>query len=558
VRRLAAIAVLALAAVAAFLMVGAKADKSAAAAYKVQFDNAFGLFEGGDFRVGGVTAGSTKSFEIKEEPGKRPVAEVEVTVKERGFGDFYENASCDIKPQSLIGEYFVDCQPGDKSAKKIPTDGSGVIPVKNTTSTVPQDLVNNILRTPYRDRLRLIISSLGAGLAGRPQDLQSVLRRAHPGLRETTKVLRTLGDQNATIERFIADSDRVVGALNNNKQDVVRWVRETGRTAAITATRRRELTQSFQKLPGFLDQLTPTMARLENLTDAQRPLLGDLRTAAPDLTTFFNRLGPFAEASRPAIRSLGRAGKVGTKAFKRGKQEVDALRALAPQVAPTAKPLRQFLQGLDDRGRSIEDDNRAKLSAPPAPDKTAIPKSGGFTGFEAFWNYFWWQTWSLNGFDKFGHILRVSVLLNLGQNGRPACSNYVNDASDPALLKECNQWLGPYQPGLKSPDFTDGSAPSSRSVSSRADKPAARAGERRSAGQPDAGPVKGQRDISKPQIVLPPDLQRLVDQLPAGKRTKGNVDKLRQGLQNKVIGQQPENGGDATQDAQLLDYLLAP
>ncbi len=557
-RRLAAIAVLALAGVAAFLMTGASGDKSSAATYKVQFDNAFGLVEGGDFRVGGVTAGQTKTFEIKEEPGKRPVAEVEVTVKERGFGDFFENASCDIKPQSLIGEYFVDCQPGDKSAKKLPADGSGTIPVKNTTSTVPQDLVNNVLRTPYRDRLRLIISSLGAGLAGRPQDLQTVLRRAHPGLRETTKVLRTLGDQNATIERFIVDSDRVVGALNDNKQDVVRWVRETGRTAEITATRRRELTQNFQKLPGFLDELKPTMKGLEDLTDAQTPLLGDLRRAAPDLTTFFNRLGPFAEASRPAVRSLGRASKVGTRAFNRGKQEVDALRRLAPDVPRTARPLRQFLQGLDDRDRAIEPDNRAKLSAPPSPDKTAIPNSGGFTGMEAFWNYFWWQTWSLNGFDKFGHILRVSVLLNLGQNGRPPCSEYINDAHDPELLKECNQWLGPYQPGLKNPDFTDGSAPSSRAVSSRAEKPAARAGERRGAGEPDAGPVKGQRDISKPQIVLPPDLQRLVDRLPAGKRTPGNVDKLRQGLKQQVNGGQRDGGNDATQDAQLLDYLLAP
>jgi virulence factor Mce-like protein len=550
-----AIGVLALACAAAFLMVGAKVDRGDAATYTVQFDNAFGLVEGGDFRVGGVTAGATKSFEIKEEKGKRPVAEAEVTVRERGFGDFYANASCDIKPQSLIGEYYVDCQPGDKSAKKLPTDGSGVIPVQNTTSTVPQDLVNNVLRTPYRDRLRLIISSLGAGLAGRPKDLQTVLRRAHPGLRETTKTLRILGDQNATIERFIADSDRVVASLENNKKDVVRWVRETGRTADITATRRAALTQNFRKLPAFLDELKPTMARLADLTDAQRPLLTDLQRAAPDLTRFFNRLGPFAESSRPAVRSLGRASKVGTKAFNRGKEEVAELRQLAPQVAPTAKPLRQFLQTLDDRARSIEGDSRAVKAAPPAPDKTAMHGTQGFTGFEAFWNYFWWQTWSLNGFDKFGHILRVSVLLNLGQNGRPACSNYINSAKDQALLSECNQWLGPYQPGLRSPDFTDGSAPNSR-ARKVADKPAARVGERRGQGQPDAGPVKGQRDISKPQIVLPPDLQRLVNQLPVGKRTKENVDRLRQGLTQKVTGQPAPT--DATQDAQLLDYLLSP
>ena len=72
---------------------------------------------------------------------------------------------------------------------------------------------------------------------------------------------------------------------------------------------------------------------------------------------------------------------------------------------------------------------------------------------------------------------------------------------------ECNQWLGPDQPGLTNPDFTDGSAPASRAGAARS-RPPTSVGERRSEGQPDAGPVKGQRDISKPQIVLPPDLQQ--------------------------------------------------
>ena len=43
------------------------------------------------------------------------------------------------------------------------------------------------MRRPYRERFRLIITELGTGLAGRPDDLQEVLRRAHPGLRETSQ-----------------------------------------------------------------------------------------------------------------------------------------------------------------------------------------------------------------------------------------------------------------------------------------------------------------------------------------------------------------------------------
>jgi ABC-type transporter Mla subunit MlaD len=542
-RRLIVIACVAAACVVAFVLTGASND-SDSRTYKVLFDNAFGLVEGGDFRVGGVKAGQTKKFEVRSRRGQRPLAEVTVEVTEPGFGDFRQDASCTIKPQSLIGEYYVDCQ-GGNSPNRLPTDGSGTIPVKQTVSTVPQDLVNNIMRQPVRERFRIILSSLGAGLAGRPDDLQAVLRRAHPGLREITRVLRILGNQNRTIERFIADSDTIVAELENNKQDVVRWVRETGRTAEVSASRRADITRSFQRLPTFLSELRPTMARLGELTDVQTPLLADLERAAPSLETFFTRLGPFAEASRPALRSLGEAARVGSRAFRRGRDEVDELARLAPETGPTAKPLRQFLQTLDDRRRGIENDPRAKRSAPPSPDKTAIPGEGGFTGMEAFWNYFFWQTLSLNGFDRFGHILRVSVYAD------PACEEYVNSAEH--VEDHCTQWLGPYQPGIRSRDFTDGSAPSSR-ARREAERPAARVGERRGQGQPDAGPLPGQPDISRPQIVLPPAVRGLLDVLKPGRRAP-NAPRLPDApkVPNPVGG-----GGGGRGDTGLLDYLMSP
>ncbi len=55
------------------------------------------------------------------------------------------------------------------------------MPVTQTQSTIPQDLLQDVMRRPYRERLRLIINELGTGLAGRPQDLNEVIRRADPG-----------------------------------------------------------------------------------------------------------------------------------------------------------------------------------------------------------------------------------------------------------------------------------------------------------------------------------------------------------------------------------------
>jgi ABC-type transporter Mla subunit MlaD len=506
-RRLLAIVVVGAALAGAFLLTGAS-DKGGARKYRIVLDNAFGLAEGGDFRVGGVRAGKTTSFDIEKKRGHAAKAVVTAEISERGFDDFRADASCEVKPQSLIGEYYVDCQPGS-SKRKLPTDGTGTVPVKQTASTIPTDLVNNIMRRPYRERLRFIINELGTGLAGRPQDLQEVLRRAHPGLRETTRVLRILGNQNRVIESFIADSDTVIGELNGNRSDVVRWVQEAGDAAEISATRANDIRRGFHRLPTFLAELRPTMARTEELIDAQRPLLGDLRRAAPSLTTFFTRLGPFSEASRPALRSLGQASEAGSRAFRKGSEEVSELVRLAPQAPPTFKPLRQWFQSMDDRRRAIEDDVRAKNSAPPPPDPTAITGSGGFTGLEAPWNYFFWQTLALNGVDDVGHYLRNGLTANdcsPQRNSPPQPGN----AADKQLFEKCNSWMGPNQPGITTPDFTRSSS-RLRQLQRDSSRPAARAGERRQAGQPEAGPRPGQRDISKPQIVLPPGVRDLLN-----------------------------------------------
>jgi virulence factor Mce-like protein len=526
---------------AALVLAGASDQKSDARTYRIMFDNAFGLTEGGDFRVGGVQAGQTTKFDVDKKPGESPKAVVTAEVQKPGFGDFRKDATCEILPQSLIGEYYVDCQPG-KSEERL--ESGGVVPVDQTSSTIPTDLVNNIMRRPYRERFRLIITELGTGLAGRPDDLQEVLRRAHPGLRETSKVLRILGDQNQVIKDFIRDSDTVVNELEKNKRNVVRFVREAGDAAEISATRRAELRAQFQRFPRFLDELRPTMARLGELADEQTPLLADLERAAPDLDTFFTRLGPFAEASRPAVRSLGEMGVVGTRVFRKGRQEIAELRELSEEAPAFAKPLRQFLQTIDDRKRAIENDVRAKETAPPAPDPTAIPGEGGFTGMEALWNYFFWQTLSINMLDDEAHILRA------GLTAVPDCINFTNEPpktpADHEKFERCNSYLGPYQPGVLSPDpLDDGSNPNAASLRAQSGKPASRPGEQRGEGQPEAGPLPGQRDLSQPQVVLPPDLQRMLDSLSPQQQQRIDAGDLPANLDGQTTGE-------------LLDYLLGP
>jgi ABC-type transporter Mla subunit MlaD len=566
-KRIGSILLVLVAAAAVIALTGARSPREESGTqFKIAFDNAFGVTEGGDLRVGGVKAGKTLKFELsdgKECQGRTPgdgpprvCAVIDVTITQNGFENFKTDAHCDIRQQSLIGEYYVDCQPG---LNKQPLGDNAIIPDTQTTSTIPADLVNDVLRRPYRDRLRLIIAELGTGLAGRPQDVAELLRRAHPGLRETQKVLQILGRQRTIIKNFISDSNTVVRELDRKKRDLQDWIVQASKAADVSASRRTEIAAGFQRLPTFLDELKGTMARLEDLTDAQTPLLHNLRAAAPSLNTFLTRLGPFSQASLPAIRSLGDTAVVGTRAIRDSKQEIRMLNQLARQAPSAGKPLRQLFQTLDDRDRAIETTNpEAAASAPPAPDPTAISRSKkhkrGFTGLEAILNYTYWQALSLNEFDSVSHVLRAVGIQD------PECSKFQNDlrspamggdASQNAIRQRCNSYLGPNQPGVTTPDPTGNGPHAART-------PAKRVGERRGPGQPEAGPVPGQTDYSRPNPSLSASQQDLLSHLRdnAGAPQAPSVPGL-PGLPSLPSTGAP--GAEASGSvSQALDYLLGP
>jgi ABC-type transporter Mla subunit MlaD len=563
IARLTSIAVVILACAAVVLMSGAGGKPSESGkTVKIAFSNAFGLTEGGDLRVGGVIAGSTDTFDVSKGPEcqlgdpnrtpKRTCAIVTAKVTEPGFTSFRKDATCSIRQQSLIGEYYVDCQPGSDK-QTLPADT--VIPDTKTASTIPADLVGDVLRRPYRDRLRLIIAELGTGLAGRPEDIAMLLHQAHPGLRATDRTLKILASQTGIIKSFISDSDTVVAQLENKKHEVARWIRTAGRTAEISATRRAAISAGFHKLPAFLDELRPTMARLGELTDAQTPLLEKLHASAPELTTLFTRLGPFSEASRPAFRSLGELSTVGSKALKDSSDEIRTLRQLAKDAPATAKPLRQFLQTLDDRSRAIDTDPRATDTAPPAPDP-AKANGRGFTGMEGILNFFYWQTLSINQFDGLGHFLRVLAI-------QSECSPYTADARSVSmggtaaterLQKKCNSYLGPYQPGVNAPDPTQAGSNAAAAKSGRTT--AKKKGERRGRGQPEAGPVGGQSDPSQPHPTLPPSVQDLLNGLTGQNNPTRHGPRVPHvpGVPDVPPVPLPPN----VDPEQALDYLLGP
>jgi ABC-type transporter Mla subunit MlaD len=117
--------------------------------YTIVLDSAFGLVKGADFKVGGVPVGSISDLDVRRSDA-RALVEVEVSEGGAGFGGLRDDATCIVTPQSLIGEYFVDCQPGENGEL---LDSGATIPVEQTKSPIPPDLVLNVMREPVRERM---------------------------------------------------------------------------------------------------------------------------------------------------------------------------------------------------------------------------------------------------------------------------------------------------------------------------------------------------------------------------------------------------------------------
>ncbi len=431
------------------------------------FDNGSFMVSGEQVRIAGANVGEIKSVsvslpgeptaegkdgELKDVPGK---AIIELEISDPGFQDFRRDAGCEIRPQSLIGEKYVDCRPtmprapGQKPPPPLqripagePGEGQYLLPLGHNQSTVDPDLVNDINSLPYAQRFRLIFNELGAGLAGRGQDLEAAIKRANPTLRYVDKIFGTLTAQKNQLAQLAADSKEILEPLSREKAQVAGFLTHAGEAAEASSEHGAELEAALRKFPRFLVEFRQTMGNLKQFADAGTPLLEELGIAAPSLTDATRTLTPFSEATTVALKSLGEAGEASGPVFA----EAEPVVRKATKLAKTGE---------------VPTEELARLLV-------SLKKQRGWDGLaELIYN----TAASLNGFDKYGHFGRTLVTLSLcleyraNPGGYSSCVSRFNgsnasqaaETSPRALVNLINQ-LRTEGRGVSS----EGTSPSSR------------------------------------------------------------------------------------------------
>jgi ABC-type transporter Mla subunit MlaD len=389
-RRIVIIATLVSVAAAIALVVGATAQGSDSYTFDVVFDDARGLIGGQLVKIAGAKAGTINNVTVtKAEGGYKALINATIT----GPFQFHTDASCTIRPEGLIAENYVNCDPGTAGTPLLQGVHGQPPTVSVSHTTEPVSLLDlfNIFNVPTRERFQVLVDELGIATAGRGDDINAILQRANPALKLADQVIGILDRQKDELATIIDASSTIAAQGASHTAALQSFISRAASLASLTANHASNLSLTIQRLPALLDAAEPALSQLDTVAKDGTPLLSDIRQAVPYIDRVNDDLGPFTKVAKPALSQIGAAITAA----------IPAVRAATPLVTT----IRHYIK--------LSEPNTALFA------KLAVNlEKSGFA--ENFFSLVYYVTASLARYDATSHLL--SILLVGPDNG--LCGTY--------------------------------------------------------------------------------------------------------------------------------------
>ena len=393
----------------AAILAGTSSQGSGTARFDAIFDNARGLVAGQVVKIAGARAGTIDNVVVTPDFKARIEASVD-----RRFMPFHEDATCTIRPEALVAENYLQCDPGTMGSPPLRAGGRypPTVPLAQTSEPVSLLDLFNIFNLPTRERTTVLFNELGIGTAGRGQDINDILLRANPTLALARRVIGILSAQRAQLQTIIDSADTLTAEGAAHRTTVQRFIDRAAALSSLLADHRDALAQSVGRLPGLLASARPALAQLDAVAVNGTPVLAQLQSAVPELQRVSADLKPFAAAAKPALATLA-----------------SALRSAVPAIGESV-PLLDTLLAYSRRSLAS-----TELAGRLYPNL----QQHGFV--EEFLGVMYYIGASLARFDSTSHILPLLLVApNSGQCGQyatspvPGCSAHYG--SQPAYQPE--------------------------------------------------------------------------------------------------------------------------
>ena len=224
--------------------------------------------------------------------------------------------TCTIRPQSLIGEKFVECMPTQPRPAGTPAPPAAedpgrrraraehLLPVEQheparSTSTCS----TTSCACPTASASRSSSTSSAPGSPGAATTLRQVIRNADPALKQTDKVLAILADQNQTLAASPTTPTRCSRRSRASASQVADFIdRAERRSARRPPSSARRSSANLELFPPFLRAAARRRcAASARFADQATPVLADLSAVGADVSRSSSSSG---RSRRPAIAGL--------------------------------------------------------------------------------------------------------------------------------------------------------------------------------------------------------------------------------------------------------------
>ena len=340
------------------------------------FADATGLRVDSDVKIGGVAGGHVASLTLSRQDQAVVTLDLDPNAAPIGRG-----ATATIRPANLLGEYYVDLEPGDVVAHPLPSGST--VPLSATGESVGLDQVLDTLDATTRDRLAILINETGIAFGDSGPQFAATLASLPPALDQARQVLAQLDGDSHNIESVISQGNAVLGAIDTRRGDLQNLVSSAAGALETTAEHQVSLGRTLTAAPAALSELHTTLSDLGAASDQLRPAAQALLATSTPLTETLTALPGFTAAASNTLTQLGDVSPALTRLGQLGTPPVR-------QIQPVAVRLQAYVGAL-------------------APVLNTFDQ-GGFMDTLMRWMYNWASDTSTR--DGLGHLFRVTVAPN--------------------------------------------------------------------------------------------------------------------------------------------------
>ena len=355
-------------------------------AAKYTFDavvpNAIQLVPGATVREAGVNVGTVSGISNR---GNSAVIGIALN---KTYAPVYRDGTVRIATKTLVGENYIDLNPGEKVAGAVPMNGT--LPINQAQTSVQLDQILSTFPPARQARVRRLLAGLGGGLAGHGAQLNATLDALSGVVTEAGPVAQAVSDQSQQLASFAGDLGSVLTALAQRSTQIQQFVTAGTAAARTVAARDAALRADLAALPPTIATVSSVGRHLAGVGANANPVLDNLGAALGDLTpalknlptagaatvTALNRLAQVTPTASRLVAALRSSAPSLSAAVNPLARVVNQLRPLVSYLGPYAKDLTGMLYNMDSVGLT-SDANGPLASLVPVESTSSIQAATG-------------------------------------------------------------------------------------------------------------------------------------------------------------------------------------